>query len=51
MAGPFRNEIVTGVGEKQILLEDPCGNPIELFEPMQPRGPAAAELRRRAVPP
>lgn len=31
----FRNEIVTGVGGKQILLEDPAGNPIELFEPMR----------------
>jgi catechol 2,3-dioxygenase-like lactoylglutathione lyase family enzyme len=29
----FRNEIVTGVGGKQILLEDPSGNPIELFQP------------------
>jgi len=29
----FRNEIVTGPGGKQILLEDPDGNPIELFEP------------------
>jgi catechol 2,3-dioxygenase-like lactoylglutathione lyase family enzyme len=29
----FRNEIVTGKGGKQILLEDPSGNPIELFEP------------------
>jgi catechol 2,3-dioxygenase-like lactoylglutathione lyase family enzyme len=29
----FRNEIVLGVGGKQILLEDPSGNPIELFEP------------------
>jgi catechol 2,3-dioxygenase-like lactoylglutathione lyase family enzyme len=28
----FRNEIVTGRGGKQILLEDPSGNPIELFE-------------------
>lgn len=32
----FRNEIVTGVGGKQILLEDPSGNPIELFEPLLP---------------
>lgn len=32
----FRNEIVSGRGGKQILLEDPSGNPIELFEP--PRG-------------
>ncbi len=29
----FRNEIVTGNGGKQILLEDPSGNPIELFQP------------------
>jgi hypothetical protein len=29
----FRNEIVTGRGGKQILLDDPSGNPIELFEP------------------
>jgi catechol 2,3-dioxygenase-like lactoylglutathione lyase family enzyme len=29
----FRNEIVTGKGGKQILLDDPSGNPIELFEP------------------
>ncbi len=28
----FRNEIVEGRGGKQILLEDPSGNPIELFE-------------------
>jgi catechol 2,3-dioxygenase-like lactoylglutathione lyase family enzyme len=32
----FRNEIVTGIGGKQILLEDPSGNPIELFEPTLP---------------
>lgn len=29
----FRNDIVTGVGGKQILAEDPSGNPIELFQP------------------
>jgi catechol 2,3-dioxygenase-like lactoylglutathione lyase family enzyme len=29
----FRNDIVTGVGGKQIIVEDPSGNPIELFEP------------------
>jgi catechol 2,3-dioxygenase-like lactoylglutathione lyase family enzyme len=29
----FRNEIISGRGGKQILLEDPSGNPIELFEP------------------
>jgi catechol 2,3-dioxygenase-like lactoylglutathione lyase family enzyme len=29
----FRNDIVTGIGGKQILVDDPSGNPIELFEP------------------
>lgn len=29
----FRGEIVTGRGGSQILLEDPSGNPIELFQP------------------
>jgi catechol 2,3-dioxygenase-like lactoylglutathione lyase family enzyme len=29
----FRNDIVNGVGGRQILVEDPSGNPIELFEP------------------
>ena len=32
----FRNEIVTGVGGKQILVDDPSGNPVELFEPTAP---------------
>jgi hypothetical protein len=35
----FRNEIVSGPGGQQILLEDPSGNPIELFQP------AAAQRR------
>jgi catechol 2,3-dioxygenase-like lactoylglutathione lyase family enzyme len=30
----FRNEIVTGVGGKQIIVDDPSGNPIELFQPI-----------------
>jgi predicted enzyme related to lactoylglutathione lyase len=30
----FRNDIVTGVGGKQILVEDPAGNPVELFQPI-----------------
>jgi catechol 2,3-dioxygenase-like lactoylglutathione lyase family enzyme len=29
----FRNAIVTGNGGKQILVEDPAGNPVELFQP------------------
>jgi catechol 2,3-dioxygenase-like lactoylglutathione lyase family enzyme len=29
----FRNEVVEGVGGRQVLIEDPAGNPVELFEP------------------
>jgi catechol 2,3-dioxygenase-like lactoylglutathione lyase family enzyme len=29
----FRNDIVDGVGGRQILVDDPSGNPIELFQP------------------
>jgi tRNA-Thr(GGU) m(6)t(6)A37 methyltransferase TsaA len=29
----FRNDMVTGVGGRQVLVEDPSGNPVELFEP------------------
>jgi hypothetical protein len=32
----FRNNLVTGVGGKQIIAEDPSGNPVELFEPAMP---------------
>ena len=32
----FRNNIVSGVGGKQILLDDPSGNPVELFQPTLP---------------
>jgi catechol 2,3-dioxygenase-like lactoylglutathione lyase family enzyme len=32
----FRSDIVTGVGGKQILVDDPAGNPVELFEPTIP---------------
>jgi catechol 2,3-dioxygenase-like lactoylglutathione lyase family enzyme len=31
----FRNDIVTGPGGKQILLEDPSGNVVELFQPAE----------------
>jgi catechol 2,3-dioxygenase-like lactoylglutathione lyase family enzyme len=37
----FRNDIVTGVGGKQILVEDPAGNPIELFQPTIPEAKLA----------
>jgi catechol 2,3-dioxygenase-like lactoylglutathione lyase family enzyme len=33
----FRNQIVIGNGGKQVLIEDPSGNPIELFEPARAR--------------
>jgi catechol 2,3-dioxygenase-like lactoylglutathione lyase family enzyme len=39
----FRNDIVTGVGGKQILLEDPSGNPIELFEPILPEAKLSSQ--------
>jgi predicted enzyme related to lactoylglutathione lyase len=29
----FRNEIISGPGGRQTLLDDPSGNPIELFQP------------------
>ena len=32
----FRNDIVEGVGGRQILVEDPSGNPVELFQPTRP---------------
>jgi catechol 2,3-dioxygenase-like lactoylglutathione lyase family enzyme len=34
----FRNDVVTGKGGKQVLLDDPSGNPIELFQPGAPSG-------------
>ena len=30
---PFRNDIVKGPGGAQVLIDDPSGNPIELFQP------------------
>ena len=30
---PFRNDVVTGPGGRQILLDAPAGNPVELFQP------------------
>jgi catechol 2,3-dioxygenase-like lactoylglutathione lyase family enzyme len=34
--GRFRNEVVVGPGGKQVLLQDPAGNVVELFEPAAP---------------
>jgi len=33
LGAKFRNDTVAGIGGKQILLDDPAGNPVELFEP------------------
>jgi catechol 2,3-dioxygenase-like lactoylglutathione lyase family enzyme len=30
----FRNDIVTGIGGKQVIVDDPSGNPVELFQPI-----------------
>jgi catechol 2,3-dioxygenase-like lactoylglutathione lyase family enzyme len=30
---PFRNDVVSGPGGRQIVLDDPSGNPVELFQP------------------
>jgi catechol 2,3-dioxygenase-like lactoylglutathione lyase family enzyme len=38
----FRNDLVTGVGGKHILLDDPSGNPVELFEPIVPEASLSA---------
>ena len=38
----FRNDIATGVGGRQIIVDDPSGNPIELFEPILPEARLAS---------
>jgi catechol 2,3-dioxygenase-like lactoylglutathione lyase family enzyme len=43
----FRTEIVTGIGVKQVMIEDPSGNPVELFEPVR----AEARLDTRLAQP
>ena len=32
----FRSEPITGVGGRQVLVDDPSGNPVELFQPTRP---------------
>jgi catechol 2,3-dioxygenase-like lactoylglutathione lyase family enzyme len=46
----FRNDVVAGVGGKQILLEDPSGNPVELFEPILPEARLSREDRLKLGP-
>lgn len=43
----FRNDIVTGVGGKQILVEDPSGNPVELFQPILPEARVSSSTLTR----
>ncbi len=31
----FRSDVITGVGGKQAIVEDPSGNPVELFQPLR----------------
>lgn len=33
----FRSDVITGPGGRQIVLDDPSGNPVELFTPAEPR--------------
>jgi catechol 2,3-dioxygenase-like lactoylglutathione lyase family enzyme len=42
----FRNDVVEGVGGRQVLVDDPSGNPVELFEPTRPE----ARLGGRMAP-
>ena len=37
----FRSDVIEGVGGNQILVEDPSGNPVELFEPKRPEASLA----------
>lgn len=46
----LRNEIVTGVGGKQVLVDDPSGNPVELFEPLIPEASERSATDTTATP-
>jgi catechol 2,3-dioxygenase-like lactoylglutathione lyase family enzyme len=41
----FRNDIISGPGGLQVLIEDPSGNPIELFQPVGRREPSLGTER------
>jgi hypothetical protein len=38
----FRSDIISGVGGRQILVEDPSGNPVERFQPILPEARLSA---------
>ena len=42
---PFRSGIIEGVGGRQLILDDPSGNPVELFSPTR-REPGSARHER-----
>jgi catechol 2,3-dioxygenase-like lactoylglutathione lyase family enzyme len=44
----FRSDVITGPGGSQVVLDDPSGNPIELFQP-GPRPSAAAIVAFKTV--
>lgn len=46
----FRNDIVTGVGGKQILVDDSSGNPTELFQPTLPRQRSQLSVEPKSSP-
>ena len=46
----FRNDIVTGIGTRQTLLEDPSGNVVELFEPLRPEARLAPSTAAASPP-
>jgi predicted enzyme related to lactoylglutathione lyase len=41
----FRSDIMVGVGGKQAIVDDPSGNPIELFEPVLPEARLSSRPR------
>ena len=47
---PFRNTLIEGPGGKQVLLQDPSGNVVELFQPAALTRSAPARLRQTIHP-
>jgi catechol 2,3-dioxygenase-like lactoylglutathione lyase family enzyme len=47
----FRNDIVDGVGGKQVLVDDPSGNPVELFQPTLDEARLSGSGGRRGAQP
>jgi catechol 2,3-dioxygenase-like lactoylglutathione lyase family enzyme len=46
----FRGDIITGVGGAQAIVEDPSGNPVELFEPTRPEARLSGRPASAATP-